>query len=131
MSEDALTDSVAFLGAASLGLGLIVLVLMLTLFFRKTVEIEDRIAAPGTQLDGLRKMWGSGPIGRWIRIVNVFFYFVFRNLPSVGKRIESRLVGERAPLPLTMKLWAIAPITTFGILMLMFFFSGWYLGAFD
>lgn len=58
MSEEQLTEIVAFVGAASMGLGLILLVLMVTLFFRKTAEVERRIATPGKQLDGIRLIWG-------------------------------------------------------------------------
>lgn len=131
MSDEVLVAIAETVVVASLGLGLVLLALMLTLFFRKTIEVEEEIAAPGTQLDGLRKMWGNGPIGRWMRVVNVFFYFALRNLPRIGPRMESRLVEERRRLPLALKLWAIVPVATFGFLMFLFFLSGWYLGAFD
>ena len=48
-----------------------------------------------------------------------------------GPRIESRMGDEDESLPLSLKLWVVVPFTVYAILMFLFFFSGWYLGAFD
>jgi len=61
----------------------------------------------------------------------VYAFVVFRHLPRIGSRIESRMGDESEPLPLSLKLWVIVPFTVYAILMFLFFFSGWYLGAFD
>ncbi|EON93677.1 hypothetical protein MARLIPOL_03200 [Marinobacter lipolyticus SM19] len=131
MSEDQLTVIAEVTTVASLGVGIILMFLMVTFFFRKTKEVERRIATPGKYLDNMRIVWGNGPIGRWMRVSNVYVFFVFRNLPRIGPRIESRLGDENEPLPLSLKLWVIVPLTVYGVLMFLFFFSGWYLGAFD
>ncbi|WP_375171987.1 hypothetical protein [Marinobacter sp.] len=127
MSDEVLISIAETVVVASLGLSLVLLALILTLFFKKTVEVEDQIAAPGTQFDGLRKMWGNGPLGRWMRVVNIFFYFALRNLPHIGPKMESRLVECRRPLSLALKMWATVPVATFGGLMFLFFLSGWFL----
>jgi|SRR5690554_762645 len=129
MSEGQLTEFVAITGAASLVIGIVLLLLMVTLFFRKTVEVEQRIATPGKQLDEIRSIWGNGPIGRWMRVMHVYAFVVFRHIPRIGPRIESRMGDESEPLPLPLKLWVIVPFTAYAILMFLFFFSGWYLGA--
>ncbi|WP_372982612.1 hypothetical protein [Marinobacter sediminum] len=116
---------------ASLVLGLILLVLMLTLFFRKTMEVERRISTPGKQLEFIRLIWGNGPIGRWMRVIHVYAFFVFRKIPRVGPRIEARMGDEREPLPLSLKLWVLVPFTVYAVLMFLFFLSGWYLETFD
>lgn len=116
---------------ASLGLGIVLLLLMVTLFFRKTVEVERRIATPGKQLDEICTIWGNGPIGRWMRVMHVYAFVVFRHIPRIGPRIESRMGDESEPLPLSLKLWVTVPYTAFVFFMFLFFFSGWYLGAFD
>ncbi|MBD3655858.1 MULTISPECIES: hypothetical protein [Marinobacter] len=131
MSEEQLTEIAAITGAASLGTSIVLMFLMVTLFFRKTEEVERRIATPGKQLDGIRMIWGNGPIGRWMRVAHVYAFFVFRNLPRIGSRIESRMGDENEPLPLSLKLWVIVPFTVYTVLMFLFFLSGWYLGAFD
>ena len=131
MTEERLTEIVVVVGAASLATGLVLMVLMVTLFFQKAVEVERRIATPGKQLDGIRTVWGNGPIGRWMRVLHVYAFFVYRNIPRIGSRIEARMGDEQEPLPLSLKLWVLVPFSVYLALMLLFFFSGWYLGAFD
>lgn len=131
MSEDQLTVIAEVTTVASLGVGVLLMLLMVTLFFRKTEEVERRIATPGKHLDGMRIVWGNGPIGRWMRVGYIYAFFVFRNLPRIGPRIESRMGDEHEPIPLSLKLWVVVPFTVYAILMFLFFFSGWYLGAFD
>lgn len=131
MNEGQLTDLVVILGALSLGIGFILLLLMVTLFFRKTAEVERRVATPGKQLDEARSIWGNGPIGRWMRVMYVYAFVVFRHIPRIGPRIESRMGDENEPLPLSLKLWIVVPFTVYAVLMFLFFFSGWYIGAFD
>lgn len=131
MNEDQLTDVVAFVGAGSMGFGLILLIFMVTLFFRKTAEVERRIATPGKQLDGIRLIWGNGPIGRWMRVIHVYAFFVFRNFPRFGSRIEARMGDEHEPLSLSLKLWVLVPYTASLIFALLFFLSAWYLDTLD
>ena len=131
MIEDQLTALAEITVVSSLVVGVVLMFLMVTLFFRKTKEVERRIATPGKQLDGIRIVWGNGPIGRWMRVVHIYAFFVYRNLPCVGKRIEARMGDEKEALPLSLKLWVIIPFTIYAALMLLFFLSGWYLGALD
>lgn len=131
MNEGQMTDLVVVLGALSLGIGFILLLLMVTLFFRKTAEVERRVATPGKQLDEARSIWGNGPIGRWMRVMYVYAFVVFRHIPRIGPRIKSRMGDEKEPLPLSLKLWIVVPFTVYAVLMFLFFFSGWYIGAFD
>ena len=126
-----MTDLVVILGALSLGIGFILLLLMVTLLFRKTAEVERRVATPGKQLDEARSIWGNGPIGRWMRVMYVYAFVVFRHIPRIGPRIKSRMGDEKEPLPLSLKLWIVVPFTVYAVLMFLFFFSGWYIGAFD
>lgn len=131
MNEGQMTDLVVILGALSLGIGFILLLLMVTLFFRKTAEVERRVGTPGKQLDEARSIWGNGPIGRWMRVMYVYAFVVFRHIPRIGPRIKSRMGDEKEPLPLSLKLWIVVPFTVYAVLMFLFFFSGWYIGAFD
>lgn len=131
MNEEQITELVVITGAVSLVIGFILLVLMVTLLFRKTVEVERRIATPGKQLDEIRSIWGNGPIGRWMRVMHVYAFVVFRHIPRIGARIESRMGDESEPLPISLKFWVIFPYTTFVFSMFLFFFSSWYIGAFD
>ncbi len=91
MSEDQLTTLAEVTIVASLGIGVVLLFLMLTLFFPKTREVERRIATPGKALEGIRVVWGNGPIGRWMRVLHVNFFFGYRNVPRFGKRIADRM----------------------------------------
>ena len=47
MTEEFLADLAAIIGAACMLLGVLLMFLMVTLFFRKTEEVERRIATPG------------------------------------------------------------------------------------
>ncbi len=131
MSEEQLTDLALIVGVGSMGVGLVLLFLMVTLFFRRTEEVERRIATPGKQLDGIRNLWGNGPIGRWMRVVHVFLFFVFRNLPRVGHRIESRMGDEREALPRGLKLWVILPVSVFFVSIVVSVLAAWFLGVLD
>lgn len=131
MSEEQWTELAAITGAASLVLAIILMFLMVTFFFRKTEEVERRIATPGKQLDSIRIIWGNGPIGRWMRISHVYVFFLFRHLPRIGPRIEARMGDENEPLPLSLKLWVIVPFSVYAVSVVLFFFTGWYLEAYD
>ena|SRR5690554_3748052 len=131
MSEELLTLMAEVTIVVSLGVSVILMLLMVTLFFRKTEEVEQRIATPGKQLDQSRIIWGNGPLGRWMRVTYVYAFFVLRNLPRIGPRIESRMGDEKESVPLSLKLWVMVPFTVYAVLMFLFFFSGWYLGMFD
>jgi|SRR5690554_1633366 len=131
MIEGQLTALAEITVVSSMIAGVILMFLMVTIFFRKTVEVERRIATPGKQLDGIRIVWGNGPIGRWMRVVHIYAFFVYRNVPCVGKRIEARMGDESEPLPLSLKLWVTIPFTVYAVFMFLFFLSGWYLGALD
>jgi hypothetical protein len=118
-------------GAVSLVLAIILMFLMVTFFFRKTEEVERRIATPGKQLDSIRIIWGNGPIGRWMRISHVYVFFLFRHLPRIGPRIEARMGDENEALPLSLTLWVIVPFSVYAVSVVLFFFTGWYLEAYD
>ena len=111
--------------------GFFLLVLILTFLFPKIAEVESRIATPGKQLDGIREIWGNGPIGRWMRVVHVYFFFIFRNLPRIGPRIESRMGDEAEALPMGLKLWVILPVSVFFVSIIVSLMAAWYLGVFD
>ncbi|WP_305965879.1 hypothetical protein [Marinobacter salsuginis] len=131
MSEEQWTELAAITGAVSLVLAIILMFLMVTFFFRKTEEVERRIATPGKQLDSIRIIWGNGPIGRWMRISHVYVFFLFRHLPRIGPRIEARMGDENEVIPLSLKLWVIVPFSVYAVAVVLFFFTGWYLGAYD
>jgi choline-glycine betaine transporter len=131
MSEQRLTTIAEIALVASLGVSLILMFLMVTLLFRKTEEVERRIATRGKQLDSIRIIWGNGPIGRWMRISHVYVFFLFRHLPRIGPRIEARMGDENEALPLSLKLWVIVPFSVYAVSVVLFFFTGWYLEAYD
>ena len=131
MSDEQLIVLAEITVVASLGVSLVLLFLMITLFFRKIEKVEQRIATPGKQLDGIRRIWGNGPIGRWMRVLHIYAFFVYRNIPRVGKRIEARMGDELEPLPLSLKLWATLPFTVYSLFVIAFFLSGFYLGLLD
>lgn len=131
MNDEKLVSIVEVIFLVSMLGGLLLLVLMLTVFFPKVMEVESRIATPGKQLDSIRNLWGSGPIGRWMRIVHVYIFFVFRNLPRIGARIESRMGDEREALPRSLKLWAVFPVLAFFVSIFVSVLAGWSLGVLD
>lgn len=131
MNDERLVSIVEVIFLVSMLGGFLLLVLMLTVFFPKVMEVESRIATPGKQLDSIRNLWGNGPIGRWMRIVHVYVFFVLRNLPRIGTRIESRMGDEREALPRSLKLWAIFPVSAFFVSIFVSVLAGWSLGVLD
>ncbi|HIO02490.1 hypothetical protein [Marinobacter salarius] len=131
MNSEQLVDIAEVLLVVSVLGGFFLLVLILTFLFPKIAEVESRIATPGKQLDGIREIWGNGPIGRWMRVVHVYFFFIFRNLPRIGPRIESRMGDEAEALPMGLKLWVILPVSVFFVSIIVSLMAAWYLGVFD
>lgn len=131
MNDEQLVDIVEVIFLISMLGGFLLLVLIMTLLFPKVVEVENRIATPGKQMDGIRIVWGSGPIGRWMRVVHVYFFFIFRNLPRIGHRVESRMGDEIEALPIGLKLWVILPVSVFFVSIIVSLLAAWYLGVFD
>ena len=130
-NSEQLVDIAEVLLVVSVLGGFFLLVLILTFLFPKIAEVESRIATPGKQLDGIREIWGNGPIGRWMRVVHVYFFFIFRNLPRIGPRIESRMGDEAEALPMGLKLWVILPVSVFFVSIIVSLMAAWYLGVFD
>ncbi len=131
MNDELLADLALIVGVGSMVACIVLFFLIITLFFRKTQEVERRIATPGKALEEVRMVWGNGPIGRWLRVIYVNAFFGYRNIPRFGKRIAARMGDENEPVPLSLKLWVIVPFILFYVTAFLFFFSGWYLGALD
>ncbi|HCW91477.1 MAG TPA: hypothetical protein DHU56_15695 [Marinobacter sp.] len=91
-------------------LGLIALLMTLTVFFGAIRKLESHIATPGKQLDEIKKIWGNGPIGRWMRAVHLHMFFVFRRLPLYGKSIEARFGDETTHVPTRLKMTFMVPM---------------------
>lgn len=66
-----------------------------------------------------------------MRVVYVYFFFVFRNLPRIGARIESRTGVENETLPFGLKLWVMLPVTVFFTFIALSILAAWYLEAFN
>ncbi len=131
MNSEQLVDIAEVLLVVSVLGGFFLLVLILTFLFPKIAEVGSRIATRGKEVDGSREIWGNGPIGRWMRVVHVYFFFIFRNLPRIGPRIESRMGDEAEALPMGLKLWVILPVSVFFVSIIVSLMAAWYLGVFD
>ncbi len=101
----------AFLGIASMMGGLLGILFTITVAFSRIRIVEAQIAAPGAYLDMTKTLWGDGPWGRWIRAMNVWSFFIYRNLPLIGSRVEARMGKEDGPTPRHLKLWALIPVS--------------------
>ena len=109
----------AFLGIAFMIGGLLGILFTVTVAFPRIRMVEARIAAPGAYLDMTKTLWGDGPWGRWIRAMNVWSFFTYRNLPVIGSRVASRMGKEEGVTPRHLKLWALIPVSfTFACAMI-------------
>ncbi|MDX5387200.1 MAG: hypothetical protein LPK24_11770 [Marinobacter sp.] len=131
MNDEKLVNVVEVIFLISMLGGFFLLILILTILFPKVREVERRIATPGKQLDSIRYFWGNGPIGRWMRAVHVFVFFLFRNLPRIGVRIESRMGDESEALPTSLKLWVVLPVSAFIVSIVVSVLAAWFLGVLD
>ncbi|MEH6825852.1 MAG: hypothetical protein V7629_18310 [Motiliproteus sp.] len=114
--------SVALVGVGSLFLGLLSWLVVVTAAFKRIEEVERQIATPGKQLDMIRNVYREGPIGRWMRAMHVFNFFIFRKIPRYGSAISSRIGDEITPIPKALKIWVILPVglaSLFGTIFLM------------
>lgn len=118
-------------GACSLILGFLLLLYLLTFGFKRIERVESEIATPGKQLEQNRKIWGNGPIGRWVRIIHIYGFFVFSKIPHFGPRFKGRMGDDSDSLTTGMKLWVVLPTSLFYLATILFFVCAWALGAYD
>jgi hypothetical protein len=78
-------------------------------------------------MDGIKRIWGDGLVGRWFRAGHLWMFFVFREIPRIGNYLEQKLGDEKEPVPSSLKLWAIMPVTTFLLFFGLFILSAWFL----
>lgn len=108
-------------------LGLVALLMTLTVFFGAIRKLESHIATPGKQLDEIKKIWGNGPIGRWMRAVHLYFFFLIRKLPVYGPIIGARMGDEKTPSPRRLKMALMIPMSLIFFLGLTLFGCAIYL----
>ncbi|WP_111497921.1 hypothetical protein [Marinobacter bohaiensis] len=120
----------AFVGAGSLLTGLLLICFMITAGFKKIKNIEGYIATEGKYLDHVRRLWGAGPIGRWMRLLHVFSFFALQAIPGLGTRMAARLGDEAQSVPLSLRLWAIVPMSLIYTLAIIVVICGWKIGAY-
>ncbi|MBL3825930.1 MULTISPECIES: hypothetical protein [Marinobacter] len=124
---EALTVISAFLGIASMIGGLLGILFTVTVAFSRIRVVEAKIAAPGAYLDMTKTLWGDGPWGRWIRAMNVWSFFTYRNLPVIGSKVALRMGTEDKATPRNLKLWALIPVSFTFVCAMIFALSAIFL----
>lgn len=124
---EALTVISAFLGIASMIGGLLGILFTVTVAFSRIRVVEAKIAAPGAYLDITKTLWGDGPWGRWIRAMNVWSFFTYRNLPVIGSKVALRMGTEDKATPRNLKLWALIPVSFTFVCAMIFALSAIFL----
>lgn len=124
---EALTVISAFLGIASMIGGLLGILFTVTVAFSRIRVVEAKIAAPGAYLDMTKTLWGDGPWGRWIRAMNVWAFFTYRNLPVIGSKVALRMGTEDKATPRNLKLWALIPVSFTFVCAMIFALSAIFL----
>ena len=127
MNEPVYHDFLVVAGSIAAVAALVMILLVISLFFKKIEEVENLIATPGKQLAEVRKIWGNGPIGRWMRAMHICSFFLFRSIPRFGEVIASRMGDELQRLSLSDKFWAVIPVATAFLLTAVFFICASYL----
>ena len=122
-----LTVISAFLGIASMIGGLLGILFTVTVAFSRIRVVEAKIAAPGAYLDMTKILWGDGPWGRWIRAMNVWAFFTYRNLPVIGSKVALRMGTEDKATPRNLKLWALIPVSFTFVCAMIFALSAIFL----
>ena len=117
----------AFLGIASMIGGLLGILFTVTVAFSRIRVVEAKIAAPGAYLDMTKILWGDGPWGRWIRAMNVWAFFTYRNLPVIGSKVALRMGTEDKATPRNLKLWALIPVSFTFVCAMIFALSAIFL----
>lgn len=117
-----------YLILASLILCLSSVMIALTAAFGKVRQIENLVATPGKGLDEIRHVWGSGPLGRLMRLNWLFGFFTLRHIPVIGPQMEARLGDESPLVPIKLKLWLFIPMSLYLLSAVCFFVLGFALG---
>ncbi len=107
--------------------GLLGILFTVTVAFPRIRMVEARIAAPGAYLDMTKTLWGDGPWGRWIRAMNVWAFFTYRNLPVIGSKVALRMGTEDKATPRNLKLWALIPVSFTFVCAMIFALSAIFL----
>ncbi|MGB1950545.1 MAG: hypothetical protein ACPHQ9_07250 [Marinobacter sp.] len=122
--------TLAHIGYASLFLGLLPLLVIVTLGFRYTVLIEDRVATERGGISTARNIWQGKIIGRLMRSSNVFAYLMFRAIPHPFFQQRASLLGDPAvPLPRRWQAWAITPMLLMYLAVLITLLSNLVIGS--
>ena len=124
---EALTVISAFLGIASMIGGLLGILFTVTVAFSRIRVVEAKIAAPGAYLDMTKILWGDGPWGRWIRAMNVWAFFTYRNLPVIGSKVALRMGTEDKATPRNLKLLVLIPVSFTFVCAMIFALSAIFL----
>lgn len=124
MTTFSITEALAIYGAVSMVVGFVLLIMIVTIIFPSVQKLESHIATPGKQLDGIRRVWGSGPVGRMIRATHILMFFMLRHVPVFGKDVAERIGSEPEPVPSGLKWTVIAPVFLFYFFGFSFLLSG-------
>lgn len=103
----------------SMIIGFLLMIACVTVVFPKVVRIEEFVATPGKYLDTVRRLWGNGLIGRWMRCAHVFFFIALSPVPFIGRLWRRNAGDEVNPLPLRLKLWVAMPVGGFFVSLLV------------
>jgi len=112
------------LSLVSMTLAVIGFVFCVTFAFRRIELVEGMLASPGNQIYLYKSNWGRGIVGRWVRSTAVYHFFLFRNIPLIGKRVEPRIGRESEPVPRVLRLWVVLPVGLTSFFGWLFLLSG-------
>ncbi|MDY6797353.1 MAG: hypothetical protein SVX28_01190 [Pseudomonadota bacterium] len=128
MTNPSITESIGIYGAVSMVIGFVLLIMIITIIFPSVQKLESHIATPGKQLDGIRRVWGSGPVGRMMRATHILMFFMIRHVPVFGRDVAERIGSEPEPVPSGLKWTVIAPVFLFYFFGFSFLLSGLLMG---
>lgn len=88
----------------------VLMIACVTVVFPKVVQVEAIVATPGKHLDTVKRLWGSGLIGRWMRCGHVFCFILMARVPVIGAIWRRNAGDETDPVPMALKLWIDLPM---------------------
>ena len=110
-SSDLVMAILAAIGAGSILVGLVSWLVILTIGFRKAIEVEKIVGPEGSGIHGNVWTWGTHPLGRMVRTVGLWSFFFWRKVPGYGVWVASKLGDIHAEVPWRLRGWVVVPLS--------------------
>ncbi|WP_148862746.1 hypothetical protein [Marinobacter fonticola] len=121
LSNEMLTVVLGVTSFTGMVVGLVAGVIILTVGFRKVVEVEKLVAPNGSEIDKMARLVGDHFVGRMIRSIALTSFLMHREFPGWGVERAAKWGNVEAEVPSRLRKWVLFPQCLFIVCGLLFF----------